>query len=102
MPNTYRKVNKKYILNRGYLEALRDEAVFRKNTLINAWSKWKLRPKSLGVGCYQDILLLVGEGKEDRNDERDAMGRWWDRVLQEKGFEISWREKGIGEAEKDL
>lgn len=33
-----------------------------------------MRPKPLEVGFYQDTLLLVGEGEEERYDERGALG----------------------------
>lgn len=57
-----------------------------------------MRPKGLGGSGYQDILLLVGEGEEERYDERDAMGKRWDWtwVLQGNRYERSLWDAGGG------
>ena len=48
----YIKGENNYIHKLWHQNALRDEAVLRKNTLTSAWSRWKLRLKGPEVGNY--------------------------------------------------
>lgn len=48
----YIKGANNYIHKLWHQNALRDEAVLRKNTLTSAWNRWKLRLKGPEVGNY--------------------------------------------------